>query len=120
MSKNIQYGDLSPTQKNKMARSYGYTGKNPYRTLDSWVNENNEGKIKLINLMVKDFFHEPIILDKKIAELEKRELLGRYELLPDVAELEKENETSPFIDDELFDRRKRLISIRNKIYGIEL
>jgi len=119
MSKNnIKYGDLSPTQKNKMARAYGYTGKNPYRTLDSWVKAKDEGKIKLIGLMVKDFFHE--ILDKKIAEFEKRNLLGRYELLPKIGELETINETSIFWDDKQIERRDKLFSIRTKIYGSEL
>jgi len=59
-------------------------------------------------------------IDKKIEDLEEQASSGYYVLLPEIAQLEVQNETSPFIDDALFERREKLFSLRNTIYGNEL
>jgi len=52
----MEYKQLTPSQKNEMARHFGYTGKEPYRTFDRWVKDRNKGKIKLLDLMTKSYF----------------------------------------------------------------
>ena len=56
-------------------------------------------------------------IDKKIESFEKKASAGDYQLLVEIAQLEVQNETSPFIDNALFERREKLFNLRNTIYG---
>ena len=112
-----KWEDLKPPQKKKIAQHYGWTKKNGYRTLDNWAKTE---KSKLVELMVNDFFKTKLNLDKEMKKLKELATIGRYDLLPAIAELETANETSPFLDDELFNRRAELLAIRKIIYGSEL
>jgi len=60
--KNKKWQDLTPKQKNKIAKNYGFGGANPYRTFDNWIKQGSD-KVKLIDLMVNDFFKTKIDID---------------------------------------------------------
>lgn len=56
-------------------------------------------------------------IDEKIKEFNNKDITGQYQLLIDIAKLEIENEA--ILDKKQQNRRKQLINIRNKIYGVK-
>ena len=85
-------------------------------TISNWRKTNKS----LYNIVENAYFANiNNDIDKKIEEIEKKATAGSYELLVEIAKLEVENETTPFLDDALFERREKMFNLRNKIYGEE-
>jgi len=113
-----KWEELKPPQKKIIANYFGWETSNNYRTFDNWAKKPK--RKRLIDLMVKDFYQNKVDLDGEIKKLEKEAVAGSYYLLPKIGELEVINETSIFWDDAQIERRDKLFSIRNTIYGSEL
>jgi len=81
-------------------------------TISNWKKNNPK-----LYKMVETTFNNNI--DKKIKELDNTKLLGKYELLVDIAKLETENETALIFDEEQRNRREKLFTLRDRIYGVK-
>ena len=83
-------------------------------TISNWRKTN-----KSLYTLVENAYYSNLDndIDKKIEDLRKKATAGSYKLLVEIAQLEVQNETSPFIDDALFERREKLFNFRKAIYG---
>jgi hypothetical protein len=54
------YNNMKTSQKNEMARFYGFTSEPTFR---KWIRDDDTPRLRLLEIMVKDFFREQSTLE---------------------------------------------------------